>query len=197
MKKGYIKLCLLLIATVLLTACGNKFEAETDWKVENFKSTNQNGNEVSLDNLKGKPWLAMFIFTNCETVCPPMTANMTDVQKAFEKKDFKDYNIVGFSIDPENDSPKLLKKYLAQYPVPDKSKWNLLTGYSQDDIADLAKKSFQTLVKEDPNSNQVIHGTSFYLVNQEGVVVKSYSGYQNVPLDTITTDMEALIEDGK
>ncbi|HWI47752.1 MAG TPA: SCO family protein [Rummeliibacillus sp.] len=197
MKKGYIKLCLLLIATVLLTACGNKFEAETDWKVENFKSTNQNGNEVSLDNLKGKPWLAMFIFTNCETVCPPMTANMTDVQKAFEKKDLKDYNIVGFSIDPENDSPKLLKKYLAQYPVPDNSKWNLLTGYSQDDIEDLAKKSFQTLVKDDPNSNQVIHGTSFYLVNQEGVVVKSYSGYQNVPIDTITTDMEALIEDGK
>ncbi|MFJ8261217.1 SCO family protein [Rummeliibacillus sp. NPDC094406] len=197
MKKGYITLCLLLIATVLLTACGKKFEAETDWKVENFNYTNQNGDEVSLDNLKGKPWLAMFIFTNCETVCPPMTANMMDIQKAFKEKGLKDYNIVGFSIDPENDSPKVLKKYLAQYPVPDDSKWNLLTGYSQDEIADLARKSFKTVVKDDPNSNQVIHGTSFYLVNQEGVVVKSYNGYQNVSTDTIASDMEALIEDGK
>ena len=197
MKKGYITLCLLVMASVFLTACGNQFKAETDWKVENFNSTDQNGGKVSLDKLKGKPWLAMFIFTNCETVCPPMTANMTDVQKAFEKKDLKDYRIVGFSIDPENDSPKVLKKYLAQYQVPDDSKWNLLTGYSQDQIADLAKKSFKTLVKDDPNSNQVIHGTSFYLVNQEGVVVKSYSGYQSVPVDTIAEDMGALIEDGK
>jgi len=189
---------LLIVFAVLLSACGGeKFKAETDWQVQNFNYTNQNGKKVSLDSLKGKPWLAMFIFTNCTSICPPMTMNMTDIQKKFEQKGLKDYKIVGFSVDPANDTPEKLKKYLAQYPVPDNSKWDLLTGYSQDDIAAFALKSFKTFVKDDPNTNQVIHSSVFNLVNQDGVVVKNYSGYKEVPFDTIAVDMETLIEDGK
>ncbi len=198
MKKRLIIPFMVIVLAVFLTACGGgKFKAETDWKVQDFNYTNQNGEKVSLESLKGKPWLAMFIFTNCTSVCPPMTMHMTDIQKSFEKKGLKDYKIVGFSVDPKTDTPEKLKKYLEQYPVADQSKWDLLTGYSQDDISTLALKSFKTLVKDDPNSNQVIHGSSFYLVNQDGVVVKNYSGYQDVPYDTIAVDMETIIEDGK
>ncbi|AMW98950.1 SCO family protein [Rummeliibacillus stabekisii] len=198
MKKILFLPCLLIVSAILLSACGGgNFKAETDWKVQNFNYTNQNDEKVSLDSLKGKPWLAMFIFTSCTTVCPPMTMNMTAIQKDFKEKGLKDYHIVGFSVDPKTDTPEKLKKYLKQYPVPDTSKWDLLTGYSQDDIANLGLKSFKTFVKDDPNSNQVIHGSSFFLVNQEGVVVKSYSGYKEVPYDTIAVDMETIIEDGK
>lgn len=198
MRKRVMISALLMIFAVLLSACGGeKFKAETDWQVHDFNYTNQTGDKVSLDSLKGKPWLAMFIFTNCTSICPPMTMNMTDIQKKFKEKGLKDYKIVGFSVDPTNDTPEKLKKYLSQYPVPDDSKWDLLTGYSQDEIATLALKSFKTIVKDDPNSNQVIHGSSFYLVNQDVVVVKNYSGYKDVPTDTIAVDMETLIEDGK
>ncbi|RIJ64846.1 SCO family protein [Rummeliibacillus sp. TYF005] len=199
MKNRLIIASLVLVLSVLLSACGGseKFKAETDWKVQDFSYTNQNGDKVSKDSLKGKPWLAMFIFTNCTTVCPPMTRNMTEIQESFKKKGLKDYRIVGFSVDPDTDTPAKLKKYLGQYPVADDSKWDLLTGYSQDDISAFALKSFKTLVKDDPNSNQVIHGSSFFLVNQDGVVVKNYSGYKDVPYDTIAVDMETLIEDGK
>lgn len=199
MKKRLIIPSLLFVLAIILSACGGSenFKAETDWKVQNFNYTNQNGDKVSLESLKGKPWLAMFIFTNCTSICPPMTMNMTDIQKSFEKKGLKDYRIVGFSVDPKNDTPEKLKKYLGQYPVPDNSKWDLLTGYSQDEISKLALKSFKTLVKDDPNSNQVIHGSSFFLVNQDGVVVKNYSGYKDVPFDTIAVDMETIIQDGK
>ena len=199
MKKRYLILSLLLIVAVFLSACGssNKFKADTAWKVQDFNFTNQNGNQVSLDSLKGKPWLAMFIFTKCTSICPPMTMNMTDVQKTFEKKGIKDYNIVGFSVDPKTDTPEALTKYLEQYPVSDNSKWNLLTGYKQAEIEDLALKSFKTLVKADPNSDQVVHGSSFFLVDQNGVVVKNYSGYKDVPFDIIAVDMETLIEDGQ
>lgn len=198
-KKRLLISSLVLVIAVLLTACGDsgKFKAETDWKVQDFEYTNQNGEKVSKESLKGKPWLAMFIFTNCTTVCPPMTRNMTEIQKSFEKKGLKDYKIVGFSVDPDTDKPARLKKYLGQYPLADDSKWDLLTGYSQDEISEFALKSFKTLVKDDPNSNQVIHGSSFFLVNQDGVVVKNYNGFSDVPFDTIAVDMETLIEDGK
>ncbi|ETT86500.1 SCO family protein [Viridibacillus sp. FSL R5-0477] len=198
MKKRHLTLPLLLIFVLVLSACGNgKFKADTDWKVEPFEYTNQNNEKVSLDSLKGKPWLGMFIFTRCTTVCPPMTMNMTDIQKSFQDKGLEDYKIVGFSVDPEVDKPQVLNKYLNSYPVPDSSKWEFLTGYSQDEIADFALKSFKTLVKDNPADDQVIHGTSFFLVDQNGVVVKNYSGAQDVPFDTIAVDMETIIEDGK
>lgn len=115
--------------------------------MEDFSLTNQNNKEVSLNDLKGKPWLAMFIFTNCTTVCPPMTFNMTEIQTAFQDEDIEDYNIVAFSVDPDVDTPEVLSNYLNSYSVADNSKWQLLTGYKQEYIEQFARKSFNSLVK--------------------------------------------------
>ena len=60
-----------------------------------------------------------------------------------------------------------------------------------------ARDSFKSLVKIDPKSDQVLHGTSYFLVDQNGIVVKSYDGYQDVPKEEIAADMKALIEQGK
>ncbi|MBE3102974.1 MAG: SCO family protein, partial [Bacilli bacterium] len=146
--------------------------------------------------LKGTVWLAMFIFTDCETVCSPMTMNMTQVQDELIKIGVEDYKLVAFSVDPEVDTPKVLGEYLSQFNPPDESKWELLTGYDPLYMEQFARDSFKTLAKDDPNSNQVIHGTSYYLVDQSGIVVKSYNGYQDVPKEEISKDMEALIEQG-
>ena len=117
--------------------------------------------------------------------------------KMLSEKGIEDYKIVAFSVDPEVDTPDKLQEYLGNYDVIDESKWELLTGYSQEHIASFAADSFKTLVKDDPNNNQVIHGTSFYLVDQNGVVVKNYSGNTDVPKEEIVIDVETLIEDGK
>jgi len=53
-------------------------------------------------------------------------------------------------------------------------------------------KSFNSVVKNDPNSDQVIHMGSYYLVNADGIVVKDYSGTTDVPVETIVADMKAL-----
>jgi protein SCO1 len=194
--KRKVMLITLLVTSSILAACGNGgFKADINYEVEDFSYTNQNNEKVSLEDLKGEVWLADFIFTNCETVCPPMTYNMTQLQEKLKEEGVEDYRIVSFSVDPEVDTPKALKEYIGKYDA-DTSKWELLTGYSQDEISKFAEKSFKSLVADDPNSDQVIHQTSFYLVNQEGTVVKSYSGYEEVPYDQIALDMEALIEEG-
>jgi protein SCO1 len=190
-------LVFLMVAAVILASCGKSgFEADHNWKVQDFSYTNQNKQTVSLDDLKGEVWLADFIFTNCETVCPPMTYNMTLLQEKLKEKGIEDYRIVSFSVDPEVDTPEALSEYISKYDA-DTSKWDLLTGYTQDHISNFAEKSFKSLVADDPNSDQVVHMTSFYLVNQEGVTVKSYGGYEDVPFDQIVLDIEALIEEGK
>ncbi|WP_391209474.1 SCO family protein [Psychrobacillus sp. L4] len=192
-------IAIIFISLLVLAGCGSsgKFEAQTNWEVQDFNYVNQHNKKVSLESLKGTVWLATFVFTNCTSVCPPMTFNMSEIQQMLVDKGIKDYKIVAFSVDPEIDTPKKLQEYLGNYDVTDESKWQLLTGYKQDEIAKFAEKSFKTLVKDDPKSNQVIHGTSFYLVDQNGVVVKNYSGVSDVPKEEIVMDVENLIEDGK
>lgn len=191
---------LLLALVTALSACGNvKFKADYSYEIQDFDHVNQRGENISLESLKGKPWLGMYIFTNCNSVCPPMTFNMTQIQEKLMKKGIEDYNLVAFSVDPEVDTPEVLADYLARYTVPDESKWNLLTGYSQSYIEQFAVKSTKLLVKDDPNSDQVIHGIQFFLVDKDGILVKQYDGYakdaSDVPIDTIVGDLETYIEE--
>jgi protein SCO1 len=193
-----LKLIAVVMAAVgiLLAGCSNSdFQAETDYEIADFTYTNQNNEKVSLKDLEGKVWIADFIFTNCETVCPPMTFNLTKLQKELKKAGVEDYKIVSFSVDPEKDTPQALKEYISGYEA-DTDKWELLTGYKFEEIKDFAEHSFKTIVAKDPNSDQVIHQTSFFLVNQEGVVVKNYSGNSDVPYEEITSDMKTLIKEG-
>ena len=203
MKKRYALVAVLLFAAVIVSACSNyKFKATTHYEVEDFQVTNHRGEEVGLEDFKGKPWLAMFIFTNCTTVCTPMTYNMTEVQHELIDRGVEDYNIVAFSVDPATDKPAVLTDYLKRYDVPDESKWNLLTGYDQKFIEQFALNSFKTLVRmpTDPKDNQVLHQSLFFLVDENGVAVKNYTGAsmdgEEISYDTIAIDMETLIEEG-
>ncbi|GLC89052.1 SCO family protein [Lysinibacillus piscis] len=195
MKKSMLLACMLLIS-VILSACGSyQFKPELDIQVEDFTVTNQHNEQVSLADLKGKPWLAMFIFTSCTTICPPMTYNMTEIQKALKDKGLEDYQIVGFSVDPEIDHPQVLADYLNKFSPIDASKWQLFTGYQQAFIEEFAKNSFQSLVRKTVNSDQVTHMSRFYLVNADGTVVKDYNGSEDVPTETIVADMKALMQE--
>ncbi|OCA83732.1 SCO family protein [Pseudobacillus wudalianchiensis] len=183
-----------LSIVLLIAGCGKKeFESNMDVKMQNFEHTNQNNEKVGLNDLKGKVWLADLIFTSCTTVCQPMTKNMADLQKMLEKEGVEDYHIVSFSVDPEVDTPEKLKDYISHFEA-DEKKWDLLTGYDPEYIREFAEKNLQTLAVPDPNSNQVMHGTSFYLVNKEGTVVKNYSGAEEVPFEEIVQDVKTLVE---
>lgn len=76
----------------------------------------------------------------------------------------------------------------------------MLTGYTQEEIAEISAKSFKMPVAAYPDSSseagQVLHGVLFSLVNQEGKVVKSYNGVEDVPYEQIVDDMKALIKEG-
>lgn len=201
----------LLLLVLVLSACGSGgFKADHTYKLDSFEFTNQNNEKVSLDDLKGEVWLAQFVFSNCTTVCGPMMHNMATLQDKMIKEGLEDYKIVSFSVDPDNDTPDALKAYLDVWaPDPndqsidwDESKWEMLTGYTMKEIADIANKSFKTVVIKAPNDDQVTHGTKFYLVNQKGEVVKTYVGAktpgsdEDVPMDTIIKDMKQLIKEG-
>lgn len=189
-----------MLFTVILGACSNyKFKPTISYEVNDFTATNQHGEELSLADLKGKPWLAMFIFTNCKTICSPMTNNMAEIQDRLVEQGVEDYNIVAFSVDPENDTPEVLGAYLDRYGVADESKWQLVTGYDQKFIEQFGLNSFKTFIKKVEGEDQITHMNTFYLVDATGTAVKNYSGYteteEGVSYDTIAIDLETLIEE--
>lgn len=166
----------------------NHFVAEYDWPIASFEATNQAGEPISLEDLKGQTWVMNMIFTNCETVCLPMTANMAKLQQQLKEENL-DVRLISFSVDPLFDTPDKLKDYALQYNA-DFSNWDLLTGYTEDDIKRIAK-SVKTLAEKPEGTNQVTHSTKFFLVTEKGVAVKGYNG-TDVPFDEIIQDIKSI-----
>jgi protein SCO1 len=185
---------LLMLAAVIIFAagCGNSgLKDAKNYPIEDFTFTNQDGESVSKSDLEGKVWMASFIFTNCADVCPPMTANMSKLQDMIKEEGLKGVEIVSFSVDPAVDNPEALKQYGKKFNIDFKN-WSFLTGYTQEEIEKFALENFKTLVKKPETGDQVIHGTDFYLVDQNGDMRKYYTGLKEVPFEQIIEDIKAL-----
>lgn len=183
----------LISLMAVLAACGNEIEDPLNWEIESFNYMNQNEEMVSLDDLKGKVWMADFVFTNCETVCPPMTYNMTKLNEALVEEGVEDVQFVSFSVDPTVDTPDKIKEFMANYDLA-KADWQFLTGYSQEEIEAFAQQNFKALVRKPSEGTQVDHATWFYLVDQDGKIIKAYQGFQDVPIEDIVSDIKILQE---
>lgn len=86
--------------TIILAACGQSgIENALNYDVEDFNYTNQDNQAVGLSDLEGKVWIADFIFTSCETVCPPMTYNMSQLQDKVKEEGIENVEFVSFSVD--------------------------------------------------------------------------------------------------
>jgi protein SCO1 len=183
---------LLLVIIALLSACGQKgIENPLDYPVNEFKAVTQENEPFEKKNLDGKIWVADFIFTNCADVCPPMTANMTKLQKMVDEEELKNVEFVSFSVDPTVDTPEKLTEYAKNFGLKDDN-WTFLTGYSQEFIETYARETFKTLGKKPQEGDQVIHQTYFFLVGPDEKVKKIYDGYQEVPYDEMISDIKAL-----
>jgi len=74
--------------------------------VPSFQLVNQNGQPFGSAQLTGKIWIADFIYTTCPGPCPMISSRMSELQKPLEKTDV---HLVSFSVDPEKDTPKVLR----------------------------------------------------------------------------------------
>ncbi|WP_235616070.1 SCO family protein [Metasolibacillus fluoroglycofenilyticus] len=180
------------LLTILLLGCSQQVKNPLNWELKEFIFTNQENQEFGLADLKGKIWVADFVFTNCATVCLPMMANMTELQEKLHEENL-DVELVSFSVDPEIDTPEVLKEYALSYGA-DLTSWNLLTGYSQEIIEQFALENFKTIARKPADDTQVIHGTSFYLINEDGIVIKDYNGL-NVPYEEMIKDIKLLFKE--
>ena len=154
--------------------------------VPQFEFTNSDGNIVTLDNLKGKVWVADFIFTTCTMACPMMTGNMNIVHKKFKKND--NVRLVSISVYPEFDTPEVLKNYASQYDA-DTEKWLFLTG-KEDAVKDIIRDGFKIGDYEDI----IFHSEKFALVDKKGIIRAYYNGMKSEDMKQLKKDIDVLLK---
>jgi protein SCO1/2 len=78
------------------------------------------------DLLRGRTVLINFMFTSCQGICPLTTSNLVRVQKALGPRVGEDVFLYSITLDPEQDTPKVLKRYAKAVGVG--PGWTFLTG---------------------------------------------------------------------
>jgi protein SCO1/2 len=84
-------------------------------KVPDFTFFNQDSLLISNEDFSNKVYVAEFFFTSCPSICPIMNKNMKRIEDRFGSR--LDFGIASFSIDPDNDTPSVLKAYAESYDV--------------------------------------------------------------------------------
>lgn len=162
--------------------------------IADFSFTNQNGKTITQKDYKGKIYVADFFFTTCGSICPIMTTNMIDVQKAFANN--PKVMILSHTVTPEIDSVPVLKKYAVEKGVID-SKWNLVTG-DKKDIYSMARKSYLAVKLGKPEElYDMVHTENFVLVDAERRVRGFYDGTKKEDIQKLIEDIQWLLTEDK
>ena len=145
-------------------------------KAPDFLLTNQDSILISNDDMIGKVYVLEFFFTRCPDICIEMNQNMKLLDEEFG--DYNDFGIISITIDPNNDTPSILKKYSESLDVKSQN-WHFLTG-EKDYIYDLANIGFNIFANQ--NSNFIggfEHQGYFALVDKDGYIRSRKDNFGN------------------
>jgi protein SCO1/2 len=161
-------------------------------QIPSFRFLNQDSVYVSEKDVEGKVYVADFFFTTCPTICPKMKTQMLRIYERYKDRD--EVRIISHSIDPDFDTPNVLKDYAARLQVK-APKWNLLTG-NKAAIYQLGQKSYMVSAQEDPNeAGGFVHSGAFILVDKNRHVRGIYDGTVEGEVNHLLEDMEILLKE--
>lgn len=145
--------------------------------VPDFTLTNQGGHAFGTQFLKGKVWVANFIFTTCPNTCPEQTRRMHELQEKLKTTAlWEDVRLVSFSVDPETDTPDVLRAYAKSNDAAP-GHWHFLTG-SRKEIWNLSKTGFKLDVGESPPGGRfpLFHSPNLIVVDPAGRIRGYFDG---------------------
>ena len=156
-------------------------------QLPDFSLTDQFGASFALSDLYDKVWVADFIFTSCATICPPMTVQMAILQDEFVGEDV---HFVSFSVDPERDTPTVLRRYADNYGA-DGGRWAFLTG-QKTAIYQLAHEGFNLATGH--RGSEILHSTRFVLVDRNQQLRGYYESRSPGSLQQLRKDIRTLLK---
>jgi protein SCO1/2 len=167
-----------------------------------FELVNQDNKKITNETYKGKVYVLEFFFSTCPTICPKMNESMLVLEKNFFGN--PNFGIVSITIDPEHDTPKILKEHANLLGVKS-SNWNFLTG-DKAYIFNLANKGFNLYAGENKKvAGGFEHSGLFALIDKNGNIrcrnddfgnpILYYDGLDKKGVRNIQQDINILLEE--
>ncbi len=174
-------------------------------KVPVFEFTDQNNKLVNNSNFENKVYVVEFFFTSCPTICPRMNENMVKIQNEFYGN--PSFAIASVSIDPERDSPEVLKAYAKEKGATLKN-WYFLTG-DKDVVYGFSNDGFRLYAGENKDvEGGFEHSGLFALIDKEGYIrsrtvingenenpIKFYDGLDDKEIQWLKEDIKLLLKE--
>ena len=184
------------VALGLMAGCGdakgpafNAIDLTGANYAQDFALTDPNGQPRSLKDFKGKVVVVFFGFTQCPDVCPATMAELAEVKRQLGPDGDKLQGVF-ITVDPERDTPELLKAYMGNF---DPSFIALST--SVDKLPALAKDYklyYKKVEGKTPGSYTMDHSAGSYIYDTQGRL-RLYTRY-GTGVPSLTADIRALLQ---
>lgn len=166
----------------------------TYFQVPPFSFTDQDGQIITNETVKDKILVVDFIFTSCKSICPKMTKRLSGLQinLPLSDKAYKDVLFLSHTVDPDHDTPKVLKEY-ARENQADTARWKFLTGdaatiYRQGNLGYLL-----SALVDSASAEQFVHSPNFVLVDKRRHIRGVYDGTTSQGVNDLVQDIKLLI----
>ena len=170
--------------------------------VPKFELLNQDNLKISNETYKGKVYVLEFFFSTCPSICPKMNQSMLQIEKTFFGN--PNFGIVSITIDPEHDTPAVLKAHREFLGVKS-SNWNFLTG-DKTYIFDLSNKGFNLYAGQNNKAQGGFeHSGLFALIDKNGTIrcrkdefgnpILYYDGLEKKGVRDIQQDIAILLKE--
>ncbi len=187
----------LLTAAILVWLYHNQAAHFAGRKIDNygtvppFQLVNQNGRMFGSAELNGKIWIADFIYTTCPGPCPMISTRMSELQKPLGKTDV---HLVSFSVDPDKDTPDVLRGY-AEKLNAQPQRWDFLTG-SRSAIYNLSRNGFKLAVSDGSDAEGIpVHSSRMILVDRSGTIRGYYDATEPDAITKLLADTNHLLRE--
>jgi protein SCO1/2 len=158
--------------------------------IPDFRFTTQDNDLRGRKEMEGKVTIVDFFFTSCPSICPVMSTEMERVNDAFRNE--PDVQIYSISIDPEYDTPEVLKDYADRHNAI-QGKWFFLTG-DKEEIYNLARCGFiLPTIDGHGEPDDFVHSDKFVLVDELGRIRGYYSGTNRDEVDRLILETKILL----
>jgi len=139
-----------------------------------FRLTDQDGRPLALEDLRGKTVVLDFIFTHCTGPCPVLTGLHVDVQRALGPAQRAKTRFVSISLDPERDTPDVLRAYALKRGA-DLSGWSFLTG-TPAEVEDVLKRYGVGVIRK--AGEEPAHLVATFVIDPQGRIAHRIFGLE-------------------
>jgi len=165
-------------------------------QVPPFSFTDHYGRPFTDKHVEGKIIVADYFFTRCGTICPKMTVQMQQLQLKLNDDAFKDVVFLSHTVDPEHDTPEVLREYARRHQA-DSARWVFLTG-PKEDLYLQGSEGYRLAAREEVmEPGGFLHSETFVLVDKERHIRGMYDGTTMKGMNDCASDIKMLLKEEK